>query len=163
MALGVIESGLGGGEIQIRGLHFFGELLADGFLDLAHFNFEKLGDHADVHHVLDQLAQLGFGANRGDDFVVGDGVENQIVAQLVESERFVVENGGAGRERHDVVLRGFGIHRDQEIDFFLAADVAIFVGANGVPGGQTGDVRGKKILAGNRHAHLENGTQQNCV
>ena len=120
-------------------------------------------DHADVDHVLDKLAQLGFGANRGHDFVVGDGVENQVVAQLIESERFVVENGAAGREGHNVILCGFGVHRDQKIDFLLAADVTIFIGADGIPGGQSGNVRRKKIFAGNWHAHLKDGTQQNCV
>ena len=59
--------------------------------------------------------------------------------------------------------RRLRIHRDQEIDFLLAADVAVLVGANRVPGGQSGDVRREHVLAGDRHAHLENAAQQHRV
>ena len=83
--LGVVEAGLRRGQIQIGGLHFLRELLADGLLDFGHVDGEQAGDDADVHHVLDQLAQLGFRAHRGHQLVVGNRVESQIVAQLVRA------------------------------------------------------------------------------
>ena len=160
---GVIVSGLDRGQVQVGRFHLLRKLLADGLLDFGHVDFEQLGHDAHVNHVLDQLAQLGLGADGRDQFVVGNGVENQVGAQAVELQRLVVQHGCAGGQRHHVFLRGLGIHRDHEIDFFLARDVAVFVGANGVPGGQTGDVRGKQVLAGDRNSHLKNAAQQNGV
>jgi hypothetical protein len=62
-----------------------------------------------------------------------------------------------------VSSRGLGIHGDEEIDFFLAADIAVLVGANRVPGRKSGNVRGEHVLAGNRYSHLENAAQQHRV
>ncbi len=160
---GVVKSGLHGCQIQIGSFHFLGKLLADGLFHFGHVDVEQLGHHADINHVLDQLAQLGLGTNRRHQLVVGDGVKNQVVAQSVQLQRLVIQHGRARGQRHHVFLRGLRIHGDHEIDFFFAGDVAVFVGANGVPGGQSGDVRGKKVLAGNRNSHLENAAQQNCV
>ena len=68
-----------------------------------------------------------------------------------------------GGQRHYVFLCGLGIHGDHEIDFFFARDVSVFIGADGVPGRQAGDVRRKQVLARNRNSHLENAAQQNGV
>ena len=87
----------------------------------------------------------------------------QIGAQGVELERLVVDHGGAAIQLHHVFARGFRVHGHQEIDFLLAADVAVLAGADGEPGGQPGDVRREHILARNRHAHLENGAHQDGV
>src|SRR5262249_34153812 len=38
--------------------------------------------------------------------------------------------------------------------------VTVLVGANRVPRGQSGDIRGKQVLTGNRHAHLENAAEK---
>ncbi len=163
IGLGVVESRLRRAQVQVRGLHLLRKLLANGLLNLAHVDVEQLRHDADIDHVLHQLAQLGFRTDGSDQFVVRDGIEGQILAQLVQLERFVVEDRRARRQRHHVFVRGLGIHRDQEIDFLLARDVSVFVGADGVPGGQSGDVRRKQILAGDRHAHLENAAQENRV
>ena len=159
----VFEASLGGGEIQIGGLYFLGELLADRLFDLSHVDGQQAGDDAHVHHVLDEFAQLGFRTDGGDQLVVGNGVKDEIVAQFVQSERFVVQHGGAGSQRHRVFLRGLRIHGHQEIDFLLASDVAVLVGANRVPGRKAGDVRREHVLAGDGHAHLENAAQQHGV
>jgi hypothetical protein len=95
--------------------------------------------------------------------VVGDGVENQIAAQFVERQRFVVEHGRTRSQRFDVVLRRLRIHRDQHVDFFFAGDVTVLVGADRVPGRQSRDVRRKQVLPRNGYAHLKNAAQQNCV
>ena len=160
---GVVESSLGRSQVQICRLHFLGKLLADRLFDLGHVDGEQAGDDADVDHVLDQFAQLGFRADGGNQLVVGNGVKDQIIAQLVQRERLVVEHGGAGSQRHGVFLGRLGIHGHEEIDFFLAADVAVLVGANRVPGRKSGDVRGEHVLAGDRYAHLKNAAQENCI
>ncbi len=159
----IIVASLGGVPVQVGGFDFLGELLAQSLLDLAHVEVQKLGDDADVHHVLDQFAQLGFRANGGHELVVRHGIEGDVGAQFVELQGFVVENSAAGRERERVFLRGLRIHRDQEVDLLLARDIALGAGADGVPGRQSGYVRWKKVLAGNRHAHLKDGAQQNGV
>ena len=160
---GVVVACLRRAQVQIRRLHLLRELLADRLLDLVHVDVEQLRHDADVDHVLDQLAQLGFRTDRRHQLVVGHRIERQIVAQFVQLQRLVVEHGGAGRERHHVLLRGFRVHRHQEVDFLLARDVAVLVGANGVPGRKSGNVRREKILARNRNAHLENAAQKHRV
>src|SRR4030095_870361 len=60
-------------------------------------------------------------------------------------------------------MRGLMIHRHKKINLFLAPDVAIFVGANGVPGRQSGNVRWKQIFARDWNAHLENAAEKNCI
>ena len=160
---GVIVTGLGGVPVEIGGFDFLGELLAQRFLHFGHVELEQLRHHPDVNHVLDQLAQLRLGADRGANLVVGHGVEGQIGAQFVQLQRLVVQHRGARGQRHGIFPRGLRIHRHQEIDFLLARDVALLAGANGVPGGQTGNVRGEHVLAGDGNAHLKNGAQQNGV
>ena len=137
---GVIVSGFDGGQVQVGGFGLLGKLCADGFFDFGKFDPQQLGHHAHVDHVLDQLAQLGLGADGRDQLVVGHGVKNQVGAKLVEIQRLVIQNRRAGRHRHHVLVRGLGIHGDHEIDFLLARDVSIFVGADGVPGGQSGNI-----------------------
>ena len=87
----------------------------------------------------------------------------QIAAQRVELERLVVDDGGAAFQVHDVFARRFRIHGHQEIDFLVAADIAVLAGANGEPGGQALNVGREHILPGHRNAHLENGAHQNAV
>ena len=140
ISLGVLKSGLRRCQIQIRGFRFLRELLADGLLDLVHVDSEQARDHAHVHHVLHELAQLSFGADLRDDLVVGNRVENQVIPQLVQRQRIVVEHRCTRCQRHDILRRGLGIHRDEEIDFLLAPDVTILVRPNGVPGRQSRDV-----------------------
>ncbi len=103
------------------------------------------------------------GADLGDDLVERHRIEDQIAAQDVELERRVVDDGAARLEREDVFLRGLRIHRDEEVDFLLPADVAALVRADGVPGRQAGDVRREQVLARHRHAHLEDRAQQDEV
>ena len=61
---GVVEARADRVQVQLRGLHLLGELLADRLLDPLHVDREQLRGDADVDHVLDQLAQLGLGAGR---------------------------------------------------------------------------------------------------
>jgi hypothetical protein len=161
---GVFVAGLGRAPVQLGGLGLaLAELLDQRLADFLHVDGEQPGDDAVVDHVAHQFAQLGVGANRRHQLVEGHRVEMQIGAQGVELERFVIDHGGAAIQLHHVFARGFRVHGDQQIDFLLAADVAVLAGANGEPGGQPGYVRGEHILAGDRHAHLENGTHQDGV
>ena len=160
---GIIMPRLGRRQIQRSRLGLGRKLLADCLLDLGIIDFQQLRCHADIDHVLDQFAQLGFRAHRRRQFVERYGVINQIVAHLIERQRFVVNHGRARRQRLYIVLRRLRIHRDEQVDFFLARNVAIFTGADRVPGRQPRNVRRKHVLPRNRHAHLENAAQQNRV
>src|SRR5581483_10505424 len=150
-------------KVQLRGLHFFRKLFAQRFFHFFHFDVEQLRDNTDVDHIADEFAQLGFRAYRSYQFVEGNGVEDQIVADGTQVQRLVVEHDRAGIERFDIFLRGFRVHGYQEVNFLLASDVTILVGANGVPGGQTGDIGREQILAGNRYSHLKNTAKQDAI
>ena len=93
----------------------------------------------------------------------GTGVEREVAAQLIELQRLVVDDRAARLERQHVLVRGLRVHRDEEVDLLLARDVAVPVGADGVPGRQPGDVGREEVLAGDRHAHLEDRPQQDEV
>ena len=148
-----------GREVQVGGLHLLGKLLTDGLLHFRHVKFQKLRHYAHVNHVLDQLAQLGFRADRRHQFVIRDRVEDQIGAKSAKVQGFVVQHRRARGQRHHVFLGGLGVHRHHKVDFLLARDIAVFVGADGVPGGQTGDIRGKQVLAGDGNSHLKDAAQ----
>ncbi len=66
---GVVVAGLHRGPVQVGGLLLLGELLAQRGFHGHHVHLEQLRGDADVDHVLDQLAQLGFGADRGGELV----------------------------------------------------------------------------------------------
>ena len=82
---------------------------------------------------------------------------------MLEIERFVVDGGRALGQGKNVLARRFLIHRDQQVDLFLARDITVFAGANRVPGGQARDIRGKKVLAADRNAHREDALEQHAV
>ena len=64
VALRVVEARLHRAEVQVEDLLLLGKLLAQPGLHHPQIDPQQLRHHAHVHHVLDQLAQLGFGANR---------------------------------------------------------------------------------------------------
>ncbi len=160
---GVVEAGFDGGPVQVGGFLLFRELLAQGAFHGLHVHGEQLGGDADVDHVLDQLAQLGFRTDGGGDLVEGHRIAGDVVAILLQVGRLLIDGHGAGAQREDIFARGFGIHGDEDVDFFVAGDVAIFAGADGVPGGQAGDVGGEEVFATDRHAHGEDAAQQDAV
>ena len=160
---GIVEAGLDGGPVEVGGFLLFGELLADRAFDGLHVDGEQLRGDANVDHVLDELAQLGFGTNRRGELVEGHRVTGHVVAILFEVGGFFVDRDGAGMERQDVFARGLGVHRDEDVDVFFAGDVAVFAGADGEPGGQAGDVGGEKILAADGHAHGEDTAEEDAV
>ena len=79
--LRVLGAGLERAHVQVGRLHLLAELLARRLLHLAHVDAEQLREHAVVDHVLDQAAQLGVGADAGDDLVERHRVEGEVVAQ----------------------------------------------------------------------------------
>src|SRR4029077_1179699 len=101
--------------------------------------------------------------DRSHQLVVRNGIEGQVVAQAAQVKRLVIEHGSTRREREHVFVRGLGVHRNQEIDFLLARDIAVFVGADGVPRGQSRNVRRKKILTRDRYTHLENTAEKHGI
>src|SRR5208283_477233 len=154
---GVVITRLGGVPVQVGGLDLLGELFAKCFFDFSHIEVQQLRHHPDVDHVLDQLAQLGFGADSRTKLVERGRVEHQVRAKFVELQRLVVENRGTRLQRHHVFARGLRVHRNDEVNLFFAGNVTPLAGANGVPGRQSGDVRGKQVFAGDGNAHLEDG------
>ncbi len=147
-------------QVQVSSLLLLLELLADGLFHFLHVQSKQLGGHPHIDHVLDQLAQLGFRTNRRHQLVIGNGIEGQVVAELVELQRIIEEHRGAGSQRQNIFPRRLWIHSDEKVDLFFAGDVAALVGADGIPRRQSGNIGRKKVLAGNRNAHLEDGTQQ---
>ena len=138
-------------------------MLIEGNADLLHFNAQEPGDHTVVDHVADELAELGVGDDRRHQLVKGHGIKHQIAAQAAEAELLVVNHGGVRLERLHVLFSGVGIHRHQEINFFLARDVAVLRSANREPGRQAGNVRREKVLARDRDAHLEQGPEKDGI
>jgi hypothetical protein len=121
------------------------------------------GEHAVVDHVAHEAAQLGVVGDRGDQLVERDRIENEVAAQLVQLQRLVVDHRGARRQRQHILFRRLGVQRDEEVDLLLAGDVALGAGAHRVPRRQARDVRGEHVLAGDGHAHLEDGAQEHEV
>ena len=160
---GVIVSRLDGCHIQVSGFLLALELLAHRVLYLLHVQAKQLRRHADVDHVLDQLAEFGFRTHRRHQLVVGDGIKDQILAQGIQFQRLVKQNCGAGGQRQHILACRLRVHGDEKINLFFAGDVAVFIGADGVPGRQSGDVGRKKIFPRDRHAHLEDGAQQHGI
>ncbi len=74
-----------------------------------------------------------------------------------------VDGGAAGRQGEHVVLGGFGVQRHQDLRSRVAGHVSIFAGANGVPGGKSGDVRREEVLTADGNTHSEDAFQQNAI
>ena len=139
------------------------ELLGERLLHLAELDREELGEHAVVDHVLDEAAELRVRAHVGHDLVERHRIENEVVAQRVELQRLVIDHDAARLEREHVVFRALRVHRDQNVDFLLAAHVPAMIRADRVPRRQAGDVRRKQVLPRHGDAHLEDGPQQDEV
>ena len=60
----VVEARLHRPEVQVEDLLLLGKLLAQPALHHPKIDLQQLRHRAHVHHVLDQLAQLGLRANR---------------------------------------------------------------------------------------------------
>ena len=143
------------GLVERHGLGLLAELPVQGLLHLGHLDPEQLRQDAVVDHVAHEAAQLGVRADRLDELVERHRVEHQVRAHLVELERLVVHDRRARIERQGVFAGRLGVHRHEQVDFLLAADVAVPVRPDGVPGGQAGDVRREEVLPRHRDAHLE--------
>ena len=161
--LGIVEARLDGAEVQIEDLLLLGELAQQAALHHAQIDGQHLGDDAHVDHVLDQLAQLGLGTDGGRDLVEGNGIEDEIVARLIELQVLLVDDHAAGGQGQHVRLRCLRIQRHQNLGVVLAGDVAFRAGADDVPGGLSGDVRGEKVFPADRNAHAEDALQQHAI
>ena len=101
---------------------FLPELLAERLLHLRQVDVEQLRQDAVVDHVLDEAAQLGVRADLRDDLVERHRIEDQVVAQRVQLQRLVVDARRApGSSDSTSSLRRLRVHRDEEVDFLLAA------------------------------------------
>ena len=154
--LGVVPTGLERGHVHLRGFGLLAQLLHERLLHLAHVDVEELGQDAVVDHVAHEPAALGVRADGRHELVERHRVEGQVLPQRTQLQRFVVHDRRTRLQGEDVFLGGLGIHRDDEVDFLLASDVALLVRPDGVPRGQPRDVRGEHVLARHRDTHLEN-------
>ena len=159
----VVEARFDGGPVEVGSFLLLRELLADGLLDDRHVHGEQLRGDADVDHVPDQLAQLGLRTDGRGELVEGHRIAGDVVAILFQVGGVFVDRDRAGTQRQDVFARGFGVHRNQDVDFFAARDITVLAGADGEPGGEAGDVGGEEILAADGNAHRKNAAQQNAV
>ena len=123
--LGEVEAGLERVHVQLDRLELLAHLLPQRLLHLPHVDRQQPREHAVVNHVAHEAAQLGVVGDRGNQLVERDRIENQVVAQLVQLQRLVVDHGGARRERQHVLFRRLGVQRDEEVDLLLPGDVAL--------------------------------------
>ncbi len=144
--LSVVEARLHSAEVEVEDLLLFGELLLEASLYDGEIDGQKLRHDADEDHVADELAQLGLGTDGGGDLVEGNGIAGYIVAVLFEVEAFFVDGSAASGQREHVLLGSLGVQRHQDFRIALAGYVALFAGANGVPGGESGDVGGEEFF-----------------
>jgi hypothetical protein len=131
--LGIGEAGLERAHVELDGLDLLAELLLERVLHLREIDVQQLRQNPVVDHVLDEPPELGVLADFADDPVERRRIEDQIVSQATELERFVVEHGRARFERQHVFLRRLRVHRNEEIDLFLPTDISVLVGADRVP------------------------------
>jgi hypothetical protein len=101
--------------------------------------------------------------DRCDELVERRRIKREIGAKLVELQGLVIDHRGTRLEREHVFARGLRVHRDDEIDLLLSPDVPVSAGADRVPRRQARNIGREHVLAGDRHAHLENRTQQDKV
>ncbi len=163
VAGGEVKADLNGAPVECRGFGLLCELLADDGFDGGEIDGEELRGDADVDHIFDELAKLGFGAGGDDELIEGDGVVGEVGAAVGDFEGFVEDEGGAGLEAADVVGDGVGVHGDEEIDVGFARDPAVFADADGVPGGETGDVGWEEVFAGDGDSHAEDAAEKDGV
>ncbi len=161
--LGEVEARLDGAEVQVEDLLLLLELLLQTGLDNSEVNREKLRHHAYVDHVLDQLAQLGLRADGGGDLVEGYRVADHVGAVLLQVQVLLIDGHATDGQREDVLLGSLSIQRHQDLRIALSGYVAVFAGANGVPGGESGDVGGKKVFPADGNTHSKNTLQQHAV
>ena len=103
----------------------------------ADIDVQQLRQHPVVDHVLDEPAQLRVLADLGDDLVEGHRIEHQVAAQRVQLQRLVVERPrrpASSVSTSSLAVSGFIATRKSTS--FLRRDVAVLVGADGVPGRQ---------------------------
>src|SRR5262249_34267450 len=148
---------------QHDGFGLLAQLLLERFAHLLEIDRQQPRQDAVVDHVADETPQLRIVADRRDELVERNRIEHEVVAQLVELERFVVDDRCPRLEPQDVLARRLGVHGDEKINFFLATDVPVLVRAYRVPGGQAGDVRREEIFAGYGYAHLKDRSNQDQV
>jgi hypothetical protein len=82
---------------------------------------------------------------------------------IVQRPGGVVQQPAVGAHLRDVLLIGRRIERDHQIEMRRARGIAVPVDADLVPRRQPLDVRGKHVLAGDGHAHPEDGLHDQAV
>src|SRR6185437_14150974 len=123
----------------------------------------QLRNHAHVHHILDQFAQLGLRADGRSDLVERHRIADHVVAILLEVQVFFVNGHATRGQRQNVFLGSLRVERDQYFGVALPGDVTVLAGADGVPGRQAGDVGREEVFAADRHTHAEDALQQDAV
>ena len=139
------------------------ELLVQGQLHLPRIDIHQLADNTDIDHVGEQLAQSRVGRDGNSEFCEGNRIEVKIFPQLIQIQRFFIDDHSAWFHGHHVIACGVGIHGYEEIDFFTAGDPSVLVGADRKPGRKAGDVRRKQVLSANGYSHLKDGAHEHAV
>ena len=150
-------------NVQIDGLLLLLEPLGNRHLHLFHLDAQQFGHGADVGHVGHQFAQPGNPNHLRRQLAERNGIVDQVIPNPGELEPLFVEHDLARVQCFHVLTGRLRVHRDQEVHFPLAADVASSRGSNREPRGQSRDIGGEKVLAAGGNAHLEDGPHQDVV
>ncbi len=140
-------------------------LLAEQLRDHFGFDTEQLGQHADVHDVLQQLALFGVDVLASRDIGQRNADQVDVGAQLRRRDRLgaVVHQIAARLDLRDVFLPRLRIHRDHQIDAATAAKVAVLGHPHLVPRRQALNVGRKNIARRHRNAHAQNAAREQFV
>ena len=161
--LGVIHAGADRVPVERQRLGLAAELLVQGFFGLRQIDVEQVRQDAHVDHVAHQAPQPRVGADRSYQLVKRHGIKRQVGAKRFQIQWLVVDHSRGGLKIHHVFPRRLRVHRHQKVDLLLAGNVAVVVGADGVPGGQARNIRRENVLAGNGNSHLKDRPQQDGI
>ena len=159
----VVDAGLHRLDIGLGGLDLRLELLSNRLLHFHHIDSQQFCHDPYINHVGQQFSQLDVGDHLAGQLCEGNAIVADVAAHALQAQRLFCQEGPTRLHGHGIFARRLGVHRDHEVNFSLARDVPVFIGADGEPGRQTRNIRREEILAAHRHAHLKDGTHQDIV
>ena len=140
------------------------EVVQQHLINQVQRDIEQLGDSADIGHVLHQLAECRGHGRPPHQLGDGDHIIGDVIALADDAGDFVGGDADAARRQvHHIFGRRIVVVGDHDLGDFLARCIALFAGANGVPGRQSLDVGREEVLAVDRDAHTKERAHQHIV
>ena len=132
--------------------------------DHVHVQADHLREDTYVNHVANEVAEIRWNIwVVAHDSLDRHGIDGNIRAGDGLLDIVSVEKCSARCNRCQVTRERVWVYSNDDVASFVVGDESVLVGADDVPGRQTLNVRGKKILARNGNAHLEDGAQDGVV